>query len=54
MVLFSLATTEDHPTDAIVDDVSPPRTVIESSDDEEMVYSYKVMYEKLVKALNEN
>ena len=47
--LVSLATTKDPPTDA-----ASLGAVVESSDDDEMVHSYKVMYEKQVKGLNEN
>ena len=55
MVLVSLATTKDPPTGV----ASSPRANAESIDDEEisdeeMFHSYKVMYEKLVEALNEN
>ena len=55
MVLVSLAITKDHPTYV----VSSLGAVVESSDgeeisDREMVHSYEVMCDKLVKALNEN
>ena len=59
MVLVSLATPEDPPISAATNVASSPGAVVESNDDEEisneeMVHSYKVMYEKLVNALNEN
>ena len=59
MVLVSLKTIKDPPTNAVENVVSSPRAVAEGSDDEEisdeeMVHSYRVMYKKLVKALNEN
>ena len=58
-VLVSLAATESPLANAEVNVVSFPEVVAKSSDDkeisdEEMVHSYKVMYEKLVKALSEN
>ena len=59
MVLVSLATAEDPTANVAANFVSSTRTVVESSDDEEildeeMVHCYKVMYKKLVKAFNEN
>ena len=59
MVLVNLATTEDPPADATTNVISSLGAVAETNDDEEisdeeMVHSYRVMYEKLVKALNEN
>ena len=59
MVLVNLATTKDPLIDAKANVVSSPEAAAKSNDDaeisdEEMVLSYKVMYEKLVKALSEN
>ena len=59
IVLVSLTTIEDPPTDAATNVVSSLVVIAESSDDEEiydeeMVHSYMVMYNKLVKAPNEN
>ena len=54
MVLVSLAITEDPLTDAVTNAVSSLGAIAESNDDEEMVHFYRVMYEKLVKALSEN
>ena len=59
MVLVNLATTEDPPADATTNVISSLGAVAETNDDEEisdeeMVHSYRVMYKKLVKALNEN
>ena len=59
MVLVNLATAEDPHAGAASNATSSPWAAIESSDheeisDEEMVHSYKVMFEKLVEALNEN
>ena len=63
MVLVSLATTEDPSVGAASPTVSflvvGAAIEVESNDeeeisDEEMVHSYKVMYEKLLEALNEN
>ena len=59
MVLVSLATLEDPPIGVATNSTSSLGVVSESSDGEEisgedMVHSYRVMYEKLVKALNEN
>ena len=59
MVFVSLATTKDPLASAASHSASFLMADAESSDDEEisneeMVYSYRVMNEKLVKALNEN
>ena len=59
MVLVSLATTEDPPAGSASNVASILGANAESNDeeeilDEEMVHSYKVMYEKLVEDLNEN
>ena len=59
MVLVNLTTSGDPPAGAIENATSSIGVVAKSSDDEEisdeeMVHSYMVMYEKLVKALNEN
>ena len=58
-VLVSLATLEDSLEDVPANVVSSLWAVSKSSDDEEIsdeepVHSYKVMYKRLVKALNEN
>ena len=57
--LSHFSTTEDHPAYVIVDVVSSIGALAESSDDEEildeeMVHSYKVIHEKLLKSLSEN
>ena len=59
MVLVGLAIAEDPHAGAASNATSSPWAATESSDDEEisdkeMVHSYKVMFEKLVEALNEN
>ena len=58
MVLVSLAISEDPLSGAASNDASSHGVDTESSDeeisDEEMVHSLRVMYEKLVEALNEN
>ena len=66
MVLISLASIEDPSVDAASHAASSSQSLVvgaaieaESNDDEEisydeMVHSYKVMYEKLMEALNEN
>ena len=59
MVLVNLTTSGDPPVGAVANATSSVGVVAKSCDDEEisdeeMVHSYMVMYEKLVKALNEN
>ena len=59
MVLVSFATTEDPPAGSASNVASILGANAESNDDEEildeeMVHSYRVMYEKLVEDLNEN
>ena len=54
MVLVSLATTEYHHACVVADVISSPGAVVESSDDAEVVHSYRVMYKKLVTSLSEN
>ena len=59
MVLVSLATIEDPLASVASNVASSPGADTEKSDDEEisdeeMIHSYRVMYEKMVEALNEN
>ena len=59
MVLDRLATSEDPLVGVASNAASSPRANTESSDDEEisdeeMVRSYRVIYKKMVEALNEN